>query len=707
MIDNELNNYRDLFLSDLLTDSQANQSLNHEGFFRKCIDLISDDGAVDEPIEIAYVKTKKGISIHAYNYGELDGALSIFTHEFIHLGDWEKPQPRSDVIKRIQRAIRFVEKAGQKSFIEGLEESHGSFDAAKRINNLIELNHIKVINAYYFTDGVLSENTKDYLLDEIHGIKIKVKPYDIQRFKGLDESESGMEDFEVNFEELCGGIAALEANETGLKSYLAIMPGSVLSQVYENVNQKLLESNVRTFLDFRGKVNRGIKTTLKEEPEKFFAYNNGLTVTATNIEVSNKGSNGAVNIKNLTNMQIVNGGQTTCAIFFSPKEKNYTDIDLSKVFVPMKLTIINAGANATEESLEEAELFKAKVSEFANSQNAVNQGDLQSNHDFHIRMEKHSRRILAPHNESGIQTKWFYERTRGQWTTSRRVVNSPKQFERQNPKKQVFTKTDMAKYENTWRMRPYDVSKGAQKNLMEFYKIAKEEFSKDENQFREQFFKSIIAKKILFNSTERIISSSSWYISETYTRPFIVAYSISLIRYLLTSRKNDLDFSKIYEEQCLEKSLAKQLDATCEFVFNLFQDASFRNNSSYREWAVKESCWERLKLNKHTLDYLDDSCVLSFEDVKSKISDDKHIGQVSADIELALDMFQISPSEWSALVAHQIEKGFDITDKEISIPQLAINMLKPGGKIPSEKQMTLLESIYKDAIEDGFYFDIK
>ena len=240
MIDNELNNYRDLFLSDLLTDSQANQSLNHEGFFRKCIDLISDDGAVDEPIEIAYVKTKKGISIHAYNYGELDGALSIFTHEFIHLGDWEKPQPRSDVIKRIQRAIRFVEKAGQKSFIEGLEESHGSFDAAKKINNLIELNHIKVINAYYFTDGVLSENTKDYLLDEIHGIKIKVKPYDIQRFKGLDESESGMEDFEVNFEELCGGIAALEANETGLKSYLAIMPGSVLSQVYENVNQKLL-----------------------------------------------------------------------------------------------------------------------------------------------------------------------------------------------------------------------------------------------------------------------------------------------------------------------------------------------------------------------------------------------------------------------------------------------------------------------------------
>ena len=83
-------------------------------------------------------------------------------------------------------------------------------------------------------------------------------------------------------------------------------------------------------------------------------------------------------------MQIVNGGQQP-AQYFSPKEKNFTD-DLNKVFVPMKLTI-NAGTDATEESLEEAEIFKAKVSEYANSQNAVNQGDLQSNHDFHIRME--------------------------------------------------------------------------------------------------------------------------------------------------------------------------------------------------------------------------------------------------------------------------------------------------------------------------------
>ena len=104
-----------------------------------------------------------------------------------------------------------------------------------------------------------------------------------------------------------------------------------------------------------------------------------------------------------------------------------------------------------------------------------------------------------------------------------------------------------------------------------------------------QFYKSIVSKKILFNSTERIITKSSWFISETYTRPFVVTYSIALMRDLLMQKKKDLDLAKIYEEQSISGSLITQLDATCEYVFNRFQDPEFRNNSSYREWAVKGS----------------------------------------------------------------------------------------------------------------------
>ena len=126
-VSNDLREYRELFLSDILSDSQANQDLNHVGFFRKCIDLISEDGVVDEPIEIAYKKIDQGISIHAYIYGELDGALSIFTHEFLHLEDWEKPQPRGEVIKKVQRAVRFIEKSDNESWVNKLEESHECF----------------------------------------------------------------------------------------------------------------------------------------------------------------------------------------------------------------------------------------------------------------------------------------------------------------------------------------------------------------------------------------------------------------------------------------------------------------------------------------------------------------------------------------------------------------------------------------------------
>ena len=157
----------------------------------------------------------------------------------------------------------------------------------------------------------------------------------------------------------------------------------------------------------RGKVNQGMKSTLLQNPENFFAYNNGLTVTASNIELDD--SSGQLIIKKLDNMQIVNGGQTTSAIYFSPLSKgkqqgiDFRNIDLTKVFVQMKLTVI--------ENYEESEIIKSNVARFANSQNAIQAADLISNHPIHRAIEKQSRDVWAPPSEvTGIQTKWFYER---------------------------------------------------------------------------------------------------------------------------------------------------------------------------------------------------------------------------------------------------------------------------------------------------------
>ena len=77
-----------------------------------------------------------------------------------------------------------------------------------------------------------------------------------------------------------------------------------------------------------------------------------------------------------------------------------------------------------------------KISRFANSQNAVSEADFFSNHEFHQRMEEKSRRLLAPAQAgSAFQTKWYYERTRGQYQSEKAKLTPAgiRKFEAQYP----------------------------------------------------------------------------------------------------------------------------------------------------------------------------------------------------------------------------------------------------------------------------------
>ena len=87
----------------------------------------------------------------------------------------------------------------------------------------------------------------------------------------------------------------------------------------------------------------------------FFAYNNGITATAEEINFDQ--SNGMQKIRKLKNLQIVNGGQTTASIFSAKKKEK---MNLDKIFVQVKLSIVDP-----DRSVE----VVPKISEYANSQN--------------------------------------------------------------------------------------------------------------------------------------------------------------------------------------------------------------------------------------------------------------------------------------------------------------------------------------------------
>ena len=62
------------------------------------------------------------------------------------------------------------------------------------------------------------------------------------------------------------------------------MPGITLAKIYKFWGNRLLERNVRVFLQAKGKVNKGIRSSIEKNPSMFFSYNNGITATASKIE---------------------------------------------------------------------------------------------------------------------------------------------------------------------------------------------------------------------------------------------------------------------------------------------------------------------------------------------------------------------------------------------------------------------------------------
>lgn len=52
-------------------------------------------------------------------------------------------------------------------------------------------------------------------------------------------------------------------------AYMGIVPGKFLADIYLKYGSKLLQGNVRAFLSIRGKVNKGIRDTIINNPNSF------------------------------------------------------------------------------------------------------------------------------------------------------------------------------------------------------------------------------------------------------------------------------------------------------------------------------------------------------------------------------------------------------------------------------------------------------
>lgn len=429
------------------------------------------------------------------------------------------------------------------------------------------------------------------------------------------------------------------------------------------------------------------------EPGMFFAYNNGITATAQGVET--KRTEDGLQIVRIIDLQIVNGGQTTASLFHTRRKDK---ADLSQIFVQMKLSVIDS---------EESEKVVPRISEYANTQNRVQAADFFSNHAFHIRMEEFSRRIWAPAGKGAQrETKWFYERARGQYADAQAKLTPADQrrFKAENPKPQMFTKTDLAKFENVWDEHPRFVNLGAEKNFARYASRIGKEWDKSSDGFNEAYFKRAVARAIVFRATECIVSAQPWY-NGGY-RANIVAYTVAVLGELLRRQNMSLNFPRIWNAQAISPLLEGTLAAIARRVNDELLNPP-QGLSNISEWAKKDACWSRM------LEQMDRFSGLLPSDFEGELlSREEHVAEnraarntqkVDNGIEAQTHILAIPTAKWSAVREALAAKGL-LTPKEISILSIAMQM---PSRIPTEKQCLVLMDVIEKARLEGLDIDPK
>lgn len=573
--DLELTRFAENLQQQVIIDAEGNQSEEDGGSFREeafthlMIEYLTEAGELEDG-HVCY-HSARGIKVNGYNLQEEEGRLDLFISIYTQI-----PSPttvRKDAVESAFKQLRNFLSKVYKGDHQSIEEASPVFDIAQLIHSQrSQFSHVRL---FLFTDGLTTLQTKGNQVKD--GVNYSYNIWDLRRTYRCVTSGQKREAIEINFQTQYGSIIpclAMPESQADYSAYVAIIPGEILCKIYSEYGSRLLERNVRSFLQAKGNVNKGIRQTILKEPHRFLAYNNGISATAEAVQLVDL-PNGGQGIVGIRDFQIVNGGQTTASLYQSVRKDK---ADLSGIYVQTKLTVVD------RDRMDE---IVPLISRYANNQNKVNEADFSANDPFHIHVEELSRTIWAPAVDgTQRQTRWFYERARGQYADAKNREATPakqKAFMLTNPNAQKFTKTDLAKFEQTWDQLPHIVSLGAQKNFSRFtLRLAEQgKFEVDDT-----YFTHLVAKAILFKSTEKIVDGEKF----GGYRANIVTYTLA---YLSHTTEKCVDLSWIWRHQSIPPDLQQAIAIISRKVHQVITNPPDGRNVT--EWCKKEACWQAVQ----------------------------------------------------------------------------------------------------------------
>ena len=567
-----------LEIGERLGSSDASYPYKESVFAEVVMEHMSTIGMTFDPLVCHFSATVGRANVRLSGYALSDDADQLDLFVSLYAGaDTLTPISNAETKAAAGQCLHFLAKCADGRLASTMDRSNDAYVLARTIQEGYE--KLDQIRIYVLTDRQAPAR-KVFKSREVAGKTVKLEVMDIERlFRHWSEGKP-RDELVVNFQEITGGPLPCVYVPNDTSEYdcaLTVLPGEALRFVYEKFGARLLEANVRSFLSASGKVNKGIRETLRTGPERFLAYNNGIVIVADEAHFA-KTADGGPGIAWLKGMQIVNGGQTTATIYFT--EKKDPEIDLRRVRVPAKLIILRTDDSVAEEALI------SDISRFANSQNSVKLSDLSANKPFHVELEKLALSTYCP---DGVG-RWFYERAAGSYNVLlAREGTTPARLRKLKeaiPTSRRFTKTDLAKCLNAWGQLPHVVSLGSQKNFERFMSVMSGNGDQPAAALPDvAAFKRIVAQVILFRAAQRMV------------RPMFEAFQANVITYLVSIVANrigdSLDLDRIWLQQDLSAPLKEQMKTWAPEVHRALHASAGEKMLS--EWAKKPECWDAVR----------------------------------------------------------------------------------------------------------------
>lgn len=678
--------------SDHLVDTLA--------FVTEVADRLQEDPAFGEMIladDTRQLSKSRQSKIHGFSaLDESDRSISVV------VGKWnDDPEAGRLSTAEIDQMRGWLENFVSASLNDGLDqeitESSPAYELATTLRSYCE--SISCIRLHVLSNQLLSKGYRRESRSIVSGVPTELHIWDLSRLKAVYLSSREREMVQIELADFgTAGIPCIQASKTeSLSSYLCVVDGDVLANLFEHFGSRLLEGNVRSFLGMKGGVNKGIRGTIQDAPELFFAYNNGIAATAASATVE-MGPFGT-RVTSISDLQIVNGGQTTASILRARRQDR---LSLAQVSVPMKLTII--GSNGTNELVP-------KIAEYANTQNKVAIADFFANHPVHRRMEEISRRMMVPARaDTRVQSKWFYERARGQYQNERMYLTGAgkTKFDLEFPASQVINKTDLAKFDSVLDGKPHWVALGAQKNFIKFAGKFSSKRDKSDAQYWDEispnygdgYYQRVAAMALLWKAGEAAVSigRGTWY--EGDYKPQIVAYAWSMIFHSIRSAGREPNLVRVWERQEADLTLMKAFTRAAVMAQSAIKDLP-EGSSNVGEWAKKEACWTKLSSTKFALGEAVLEWSIDTLDERDRKRQARAEGNVDDSITLQQDVvLRASNGYWRALYSWPSLRRH-ISAQDLILISRAVSA-QSAASIVGERDLKRLRSIVLRCEQEGF-----